>query len=78
MHCLGSLVLETNPLRGLEPSFSVHLRRNVSTFCVFFFVGFKALFIDQPTLEKYVNNILPFKKYFVIMFSTITFQFLIK
>ena len=74
---LGSLVLETNPLRSLEPSFSVRLRRDVSAFCVFsfFFTGSTTLFIDQPTPEKRVSNVLPFKKYFAKIFSTISFQY---
>ena len=51
---------------------SMRLPIDVCAFCVFF--GW-ALFMDQLTCEKYNNSVLPFKIYFAIIFSTISFQF---
>lgn len=43
-------------------------------FFFFFFVGPTTLFTDKPTLIKHSNNVLPFKNYFAVVFSTLSFQ----
>lgn len=53
------------------------MRRDISAFYVSF-AGPTALFMGQPTFEKRVNNVSPFKKYFITIFLVISVQFLTK
>ena len=54
----------------------MHLRNGISAFAfAFHLVGPMALFMDQPSDEKCVNNVFSNKKYFVTVFLVISFQF---
>ena len=56
---------------------SVYLPTDDCAYCIFL-DGPTALFMNQPTLVKCNNSVLPFKNYFATIFSAISFQFLAK